>query len=69
MGFLETQCLNGIYGFQTGNSFVRVKFYFTWEESSRESNLNINGMNDKLLVVLIWITYLYIWEGLIVYIS
>ena len=29
MGFLETQCLNGIYGFQTGNSFVRVKFYFT----------------------------------------
>ena len=69
MGFLETQCLNGIYGFQTGNSFVRVEFYFTWEESSRESNLNINGMNNKLLIVLIWITYLYIWEGLIVYIS
>jgi hypothetical protein len=24
-GFLETQCLNGIYGSQTGNSFARVE--------------------------------------------
>lgn len=25
-GFLETQCLNGVYGSQTGNILVRVKF-------------------------------------------
>ena len=59
IGFLEFQCLNGVYGSQTGNILARVKLCFTWKESSRNSNLNINGVGNKLPPVFLWITYLY----------